>query len=169
MGRSAAPSAPPEVADEVELYARENGRHATLQWVPFVNAWEVRFTLRDNDPIKGLVRAGAREEQYESVLLQERNPKYPAPGETPYTSLDIWQMGPSGVRAFLEKGNTWSGRGEFSSHAEAATFAAESNRAKKERTRRDARNNAVDRAKDARRQVHKIPFHRVGVDLKGAK
>jgi hypothetical protein len=161
LGRGAHPTPPPDVREEVIKYGREHGRDASLHWVPVVNAFEVRFTLRTNDPVQQIMQAGG-EEQYEKVLLVEPNPNFGTPGETPYKSLNLWQLGPSGIRQFLERGNTWSGRGEFRSHGEAVQKAKANNQAAKEKQ-------AIDRASEVRRQVHKIPFHRVGIDLKGDK
>ncbi|KKK55945.1 hypothetical protein LCGC14_3069470 [marine sediment metagenome] len=56
LGRSEAPRAPVEIQEEVELYARESGRHARLIFVPMQlggraddGTWVVRFTLRSSD------------------------------------------------------------------------------------------------------------------------
>lgn len=170
MGRSAHPIPPAAVADEVELYAREWGRHGKLEWNPHARCWLVRFSLMPNDP-RNLLMQTQQVEQTEDVWLMEPHPergKRLANGQRigPYRSLDIEQLGPSGVRAFLERTNTWSGRGEFGSLGEAVKKNADDVRDHKRKVREDAREGARDLARDVRRQVNKIPLITTGIDLK---
>jgi hypothetical protein len=115
------PTPPTEIADEVELYAREWGRHATLHFVPTLfqgdrivrGSWIVRFTLRSNDPRMRAYQEGrAPEPATEDVWLQEPNPRagQPIPGtgglkEQPYLPLNLTELGAGGVRRLGQPGH----------------------------------------------------------------
>lgn len=180
------PSAPPDVREEVELYARQHGRTGSVAYVPYpVNAWEARLSLRPNDPaMKAWQEGRAEEPPVETVLFVEPNPKVGQVEDVvldgqrirhvhgPYRALDIVQMGASGVRQFLERGNTWSGRGEHRSIDAARQHAENLNRAKKEKARADAIESAKHRAREDRvwwsKKPHeKSPMQTVPINLKG--
>ena len=171
-------AAPPvEIADEVEMYARESGRHATLHLVPtkFVNGhvaeatWVARFTLRPTDPrMKLYQEQKIGEVPTEDVWFNAPNPASKTWADA-YEPLDIIQMGASGVRRFLEKGNTWSGRGEFKSIEDQLGHIRDKNETEREKTYEDARYRSKKQAVDKRRSLLKIPFLGVGTDLKKSK
>jgi len=180
VGRNELPTPPVEIADEVELYARESGRHATMHFVPTFavkgqavhGAWVIRFTLRENDPRLGLVQGGQVKELTEDVWLHEPNPKYgreiPGSGgaqEPEFRGVDIYQLGASGVRTFLEKGNTWSGRGEHRSIEDQAQKAMEANRKMREKHRADQKEENRHEQRETRRSRFNIPFLNVGIDI----
>jgi len=180
VGRNDLPTPPVEIADEVEMYAREHGRHATLHFVPtlgmanraFRGVWVVRMSLRPNDPRLGLVQTGRTAAMTEDIWLQEPNPRYgkevPGTGgmrEPEFVGLDIEQMGASGVRTFLERGNMWSGRGQYTSLEEQARKARADNDAMKEKFRADQKEASRHEQRDKRRWRFKIPFLGVGIDL----
>jgi hypothetical protein len=150
-----------EIRDEVEMYARESGRHGTLHYAPNAG-WFVRFTLRDSDPRMSLIRDGSATELFEDVWFVRT-----VPGGRPFEveALDVQQMGASGVREFLERGNTWSGRGEFSSLEDALRQTRSGNESFRDRNRTSLRDQAVDRALDQRRSRLGIPYLPVGVSL----
>lgn len=116
-------SIPWELQDEVELWARQYDRHAKLHFIP-VGGFFCRITLRPDDP---------RMKSFQEGLLDQPDP----PGEDVWFNtpdghggtkcLDIREMGASGVKEFLEKGNTWSGRGEYDSIVEQQKKVAEAN------------------------------------------
>lgn len=180
--RSAVPVAPPEVAQEVELYARESGRTGSVAYVVPLSAWEVRLSLRSNDARMIAYQQGmASEPPVESVLLVETNPKagqrtfrhgqYEV--ERPFRALDVVQMGAGGVRAFLEQGNAWSGRGEFRSPEHAAQTAAARDEDMRAKNKQDAREDVRTRVAEerpwyARKQHEKIARQVVDIDLKEA-
>lgn len=169
--RQEVPVAPDDVIAEVRKYAAEHGRTGHIQYVPMARCWVVRLSLKPNDPALAAVQGQVTDEKYEDVWLMEPNPKrgQRLPNgriEGPYVSLNLEQLGPSGVRAFLDKGNRWSGRGEVSSIAEAARKTHESHEQGKQKARRDAREWVKELAHDVRRQVNKIPLLRTGIDLK---
>jgi hypothetical protein len=81
------------------------------------------MTLRPDDKrMKSWQEGKLSEVPTEDVWLAEPNPEQGKPirggnglREPPIRPLDIVQMGAGGVRAFLEKGNMWSGRNKISS------------------------------------------------------
>lgn len=157
---AALPRPPGDIAEEVELFARESGRTGTLHYIPG-NGWFVRFSLRSNDERLQLYQQGQTgAPPTEDVWFHK-----PKPGGRPgeFLMLDIEQMGRSGVRTFLERGNTWSGRGEFNSVEEAARKAMAANRAERERIRAEAKENNRYRQRERRRSLFKIPFLRGGL------
>ena len=164
---------PAEIADEVEMYARQHGRHASLHPVPAMIrhgrgkgwTWVVRISLRPTDPALLPYQTGAAgEESTEDVWLHVTNPRagqkisgsnIPEPD---YLPLDIEQMGPSGVRAFLERGNSWSGRGEHGSLQEVVRTNRNTNMAKREKFRAEQKELNRYEQRDLRRQRWGIPF-----------
>ena len=73
--RSEAPRAPAEIADAVELYARQYDRTGKIEFAVGPNTWLVRLSLRPNDPRLLRYQQGmAPEPPTEVVWLQEPNP-----------------------------------------------------------------------------------------------
>jgi len=182
IGRQELPRPPVEIADEVELWAREHGRHGTLHFVPTAlrgfevirGAWVVRLSLRENDKRLLLYRQGlAPEPPTEDVWLHVPNahPEKPIPNtdglkEGPYVALDIVQLGAAGVRRFLEKGDTWSGRGEYQSLEQQVRAVRAENSAAREKFRADQKETSRLEQRDKRRWRFKIPFIPVSIGLK---
>lgn len=153
--RGGFPTPPVEIADEVELYARAWGRHATLHFVPtlFFNhrilrgTWVVKMTLRPDDKrMKLWQEQKVNEPLTEDVWLHEPNPDVgkiiPHSGnlrEPAYRPLNITEMGAGGVRAFLEAGNMWNGRNKIKSPEEELKHNQEMRRQMVEKARTDAR------------------------------
>lgn len=156
------------------MYARENGRHATLHLVPtktrhgriVETVWVARFTLKPDDPRMRLYQEQrVAELPTEDVWFHEPRPNAEK-WEDAYEPLDIVQMGASGVRQFLEKGNTWSGRGEFKSLEDQLRQARKDNAEQRQKVYDDARSQSQEHVKDKRRSRLKIPFLKVVTDLK---
>lgn len=177
--RSEAPRAPAEIAEAVELYAREHGRTGSIEFAVGPNLWLVKLSLRPNDPaMKAWQEGRAVEPPTEVVWLQERNPNdgkvigwngdKPVRG-TPYRALDIQQMGAAGVRAFLDRGNTWTGRGEHASLTGALKASYAADEVTRAKNRATVREDTRDMIRDKRRSYLKIPFLRVGINLKKEK
>lgn len=156
--------APPELQEEVELFARKSNRTARLHFVPY-GGWFARFELRSNDPVLRLYQEGKvgeppTEDVFFHVKREQFNRKlHPCiPGHEPkphnprdfraFIPLDILQLGRDGVRNFLEAGDTWSGRGVFNSQLDALKAAEAANLAQSQRGYRTARGSALDRGKD---------------------
>jgi hypothetical protein len=58
--------APLEFQEAVELHFRKSGRHASIVWIPEpVCQWQVRITLRADDPVCEPIR---REKQKKNPL-----------------------------------------------------------------------------------------------------
>jgi hypothetical protein len=157
------PTPPPAIAEEVEMFARKSGRTGKLVCTP--SGWMARFSLRCNDPAMILFQQGmAPEPPTEDVFFAVRNPKAWAtdgsatPGVQQMIPLDIEQMGPSGVREFLERGDTWSGRGVHSSQVDALQKSKRAETERKARVDKDARETAMDIAREYRRTILGMPF-----------
>jgi len=166
--RSELPAAPAEIADEVELWARQSGRHARLHFFPtrfrhgriVSGTWVVRLTLKAGDKRLSLYQQGkVAEPPTEDVWLHEPD------GQGGYRALNLTDMGASGVREFLEKGNMWSGRGQFGSLEEQLRKVNQDNEAARQKNRADAKDQALVRTADRRRSALGIPFVGVVADI----
>lgn len=185
------PRAPWDLREAVELYARESGRTASLHFMPG-GGWFARFSLRSNDKRMLLWQQGmAAEPPTEDVWFHVPNPRehegislsdlkqtkvpicWPVISlkndrcHMAFIPLDIVQMGTGGVKDFLERGNTWSGRGEFDSIEGQLRAVREANQKGKERFRATQKEESRHEQRDKRRWRLKIPFLRVGIDLGG--
>jgi hypothetical protein len=157
------------------MYARDHGRHAKLHFVPtefrngrVVNGtWVARFSLMSNDKRLLLYQQGRAEEPPTEDVWFHRPVRGAREGEMDCEPLDICQMGASGVRQFLERGNTWSGRGEFSSLEEQARKAIEANAEMRQKFKEEKKEESRRRMVDERRSRLKIPFVQAGKDLGG--
>ena len=176
----ARPMAPLEIQEAVQLWGRKSGRQARLVWTPAkrriwhegrwiwidtgLECWCVELSLRPNDPTLRAWREGRLRqdsEPTETVLLIRWDS-----ARQRYVPLDIEQLGASGVVRFLEQGDTWSGRGEFNSFTDAFQAAIRRYEDGVRRLREEARQWAIDVGRDVRRRTLKIPFLRVGIDLR---
>ncbi len=159
------PKAPPEIQDEVELWARKSGRHAKMHFIP-VGGWFAIVSLRSDDPrMKAYQEGMAEEPPGEEIWFHKTMPGRPGDFE----ALDILQMGPSGIRAFLERGDTWSGRGEYASVEEAARKAEEHNQRQREKDRAFQKEESRNEQRDKRRWRMGIPFLSVLKNIGKAK
>lgn len=156
---------PVEIADAVELWAREQGRHGTVAWVRIPGQApvpQVRLTLKPDDPRLKAWQTGATtlngagervplydEEPVETIELVEWDEE-----QRTYVPMDLMTLGAGGVRTLLERGNMWSGCGEFDSLQEAIVEARRRQKAETERVRQAARKEAQARAsEDSRRYL----------------
>lgn len=185
------PRAPIEISEAAEKWARKNDRSATMCFAPLAG-WFVRLSLRANDKRWIAFREGRAEEPpTEDVFFHVKNPfeaqvmsvtdvlADPRFNGQPlidwwngtkvrmpiYLQLDILQMGAEGVTSFLEREDTWSGRGKYGSIEEATKATMDKNDAGAEKMRADMEEQAGRRAHDLRRQIGKVPFLRVLADL----
>lgn len=186
-GQSVVPRAPAEISDAAELWARKSGRSAKVHFAPLAG-WFVRLSLKPNDKaMKAWQEGRAPEPPTEDVFFHVKNPfegvymsvqdvladarfkhlplidwwagrKVMLPT---YLQLDILQMGVSGVTAYLEREDTWSGRGQYASLDEETKKRQERDRLGKESLREKQETQAGERAKDRRRQIAKIPYLRI--------
>ena len=167
--------APAEIRDGVELWARKHGRTGDVKWYDApMNCWAVRLGYRPNDP---RARDGSK---HEVVFLHEwKSAEWWAENDSmrarrhhrtnrimpAYRAFDLDELGLGGVIEFLDRGDLLSGRGEFSSAAEAGRVQVEKFRDEKHRRRREAQDNAAYRAKHDRRKFLNIPLIGVGIEF----
>jgi hypothetical protein len=158
---------PPEFADAVETYARRSGRHGTLKFVPVLRCWVVQLSLKATDPALAGWQAGKLDEQpMEPVYLwREPTPVERLKGAKGFVGYNLDELGVTGLIEFLEKTDTFSGRGQYASHTEAAADQAYKGEKAREKLQNDAREHARDVAEDRRRQINAIPFLPVGIDF----
>lgn len=163
--------APVEFRDAVEMWARNHGRHADLEFIAPIATWQVRLSPMANDPRLELYKQGKvpYEELWECVQLTqpvtaEDRAKHPNL-KGPYRPMNLSEMGVDGLIALLDKGNMWTKRGEFNSIQEALCAARERQVREQEKMRRTLSETVRDIALDVRRRIHEIPFLRVGIDL----
>lgn len=176
----------------MELYARRHGRQGTLHFF-LGGGWFATLSLRVNDKRMKLYQEGRAEEPpVEKVWFHIDNPGGTDRGVTlaelraldepllwaciamdngrcrqRFLPLDITQMGAEGVKRFLERGNMWSGRGEYDSLEEQLQDSRERSKAATEKHRQDQKEANRHEQREKRRQRFKIPFLPVGIDLKG--
>lgn len=123
-------------------------------YVPHVG-WMARFSLKPNDPaMKAWKEGRAPEPPTEDVFFIEPDPKDPKR----MVQMDINQMGASGVRTFLERGNTWSGRGEYTSIEESRHRAREATEKRKRDAKEEAREASVEIGARALTERFKRPW-----------
>jgi hypothetical protein len=167
--RDGLPVPPVEFADEVELWARQSGRHAKIEFRPTMvkegrveaGCWVVRISLKPDDRRMLLYRRGqAPEPPTEDVWLHVPDNS----SSTGYRAFDLGQLGTSGVRQFLERGDTWSGRGEFRSIDEQARLAMDANERMREKHRAFEKEESRHEQRAKRRWRLGIPLV-PGVDL----
>lgn len=119
FGRQVARPVPPAwFADLVEGMARTWGRHATTRWEEAVQCFVTYFSRRSTDPVLQRVQEGRAEDSGEPFYWHEfrrearPHPFDPARRVGAFVAVDVEQLGESGVRAWLDRANLWSGRGE---------------------------------------------------------
>jgi len=172
-GKQELPRPPIEIADEVELYARESGRHAKLHFVPHSGSsiggtWLARFTLKVDDKRNVIYQEGRTEKPLtEDVWFHKPNPRSKEQGQPTYIQYKLEDLGVSGVRQFLERGNTWSGRGEFYSLEEQAQKAIKANEEMRGKHRAEQKELSRYEQREKRRSRLGIPILPVGVELGG--
>ena len=172
-GRNELPRPPAEIAEEVELFARRSGRHATLHFIPLDltrpsrgGTWVVDFELRSADK-RLLLYQESRAESVPTERVWLHVPD--SESRTGYRPLNIHELGAGGVKQFLERGDTWSGRGEFLSIEEQARKAMEANRQVARNVKQEQREASRNMAEDTRRRRLKIPFLPIEIDLSNTK
>ena len=159
---------PVEFADAVEMYARRHDRNGALRFIPPpVNCWIVAFSLKPNDPRRLL-----GDDQEEIVYLWRqptREERAKQNGPLNYVGYKLDELGVTGLVEFLEKTNTWSGRGQYDSLASAMRDQDEKKATAMQKAVDQGRQDAVDDGMQKRRQVLKIPFLPVGINLKKSR
>ena len=167
------PRAPHAFQEEAELWARGSGRHAKLHFSPS-GTWFVRISLKSDDKRLSLHQMGlAPEPMGEDVWLHIPNPHegqvIRGVRQGPHIPLNLEQLGVSGLREFLEKGDTWSGRGEYLSLVDQLRKVNETNEDVRIKNRAFHKEESRHEMRESRRFRYKIPFLPVGIDLRASK
>ena len=154
--------APLEFQDAVELHFRKSGRHAKIVWIPEpVCQWQVRITLRPDDPALRSFQAGeAEEEPIETVEITYFDEQTGL-----YVGHELDELGVSGLVEMLEKGDMWSGQGRFSSIQDAMTWQVETQRNMREKLKNAMRDEAMAVARDVQKRVLDEPVLPVGISF----
>ena len=152
--RAAEPTVPVEIADAVERWAREWGRHARITHLMHTDppTPQVRLSPRYGDPDLKLVSEGKMpaEEAEEVVHLWEYDP------EKGYVGVPLAELGVRGVVEWLQRGNTESGSGEFDSLQDALDHV-------REQQKRETRKLKQELRDDVRRLAGEVGPHMRGV------
>lgn len=152
---------PWEISDEVELWAREHGRHGRCVWNPVLRCAEIQLELKADDPrMKGWQEGRLKTKPVESIYLHRQEVR-----GGPFVAVDLNELGASGVRAWLDRGNMWSGTGEYPNLHTACMAADRHNLELEEKMKAEAVENARLRARDNKRQIFDLPLVHVPADL----
>lgn len=178
IGRDGLPECPYEIREVVEQYARQHGRTASVHFVPTAG-WMARLELKPNDERVRLYQEGrAAAPPTEDVWFHEPNPlegqvipgTYGKGRESPFRPIDIIAQGPSWVRAFLDRGNMFSGRGETGTKSleQVAKDTMEKDAENTRRFREAMRDENRQEVRSRRRDIQGVPVVSPGIDLKGS-
>lgn len=106
---------PVDIRDEVELWARQMGRHAKIVWNPILKCGEIQIDFLAHDPRRQAWQEGkTRVPPVESVFLHRWDKK-----KGHYVAMDLAAMGASGLRNHLDATSVATGRGEHRNLQEA--------------------------------------------------
>lgn len=161
--------APAEFADAVELYARKSGRSGKLKFVPPpVNCWVVELSLKANDKALAGFQAGKLEDEPTEIVYLWR-PSTPTEsakrGSAHLVGYKLDELGVTAMIELLERTDTFSGRGQYASHTEAARDQFDKGEAARAKIVAERRENTRDMAEEYRRSINKIPLLGVGIEL----
>lgn len=145
-GRRDGPTVPVEIRDAVEKWARSWGRHADVVYITVTSppTPQVRIELKPDDPrLRPWQEGDADEKPVETVELVEWDDQ-----KKRFVGINLMDLGADGVVEILERGNTWSGRGEYDSLQEGIVAARREKESKLERLKNWMRGEAIARAED---------------------
>lgn len=160
---------PYEISDAVELWARQWGRHGTITFNHALRCPVIEFTLRPDDPrMKAFQEGRLKHEPKECIPLHYQRTEPDGTKSVHYFALNLEDLGVSGVLELLNRGNCWSGTGEYKSFKEAAQVMGEHNDRLKKQIKDALVVEGRMRARDMRRQVLDLPLVSVPDNI-GAK
>lgn len=152
---------PEEFQNAVKNWAANYGRQAKMAFIPYPKGASSHpgcFTIflerKGDDPARKLYQEGVQgATAYEAVPLQEWDIL-----AQEYVPLNIHEYGPGGIVQILQKGDTWSGTGEYKDMREAAAASIK----RMERARKAERDAVRESGKETgwlhRRTALGIPF-----------
>lgn len=147
--------APYEYNEAVEMWARTYGRHGWVEYNQPLDCWVIHLTKRPEDPMLKAWKEGTLDqpnEPTECVPLHRRDEK------SAYGYVPLHEYGVSGVIEVLNKGNTWSGRGEFKDIVDGLKKTREHNDKVREGMKRHAWETGAEMAHGARRTAYNLPM-----------
>lgn len=162
-GGHEAPEAPFEIRWAVQDWAANWGRSAELEWNPHMGCFCIFLSLKPDDPNMRAWRMGD--------LKQDKAPTEAVPlhywdsEEERYKPLALEEYGANGILEMLNKGNTWSGRGEYPSLMDACRAQIDQTERKRRENRAKARESGKEYGWLHRRSVLGIPYITAGLDL----
>lgn len=160
---------PYEIRDAVELWARQWGRHGTITMNHALRCPVIELSLRGDDPrLRAYQEGRLKHEPKECIPLHYQQPMPDGSKSVHYSALSIADLGVSGVLEILDRGNTWSGTGEYKGFKQAAQVMGEHNEKLKQQIKAAAIDEGRLRARDMRRQVFGLPLVSVPDNI-GAK
>lgn len=156
-------SPPVEIADEVQLWARENGRRfGRTEFHPILGCWCLHFGRKDSDPVLGAYRRGELEEEpTESIKLEQWDP-----AQRKMVPILLGELGAGGIRELLDRANMLTGRGEVNSIQEGILRTREHNAKVRENQRKMVEENGREMDWLFGKQLRGEPVITPGIDLK---
>lgn len=159
MSTSDRHSIPHEIRDAVALWAQQWGRRGTIAMNHALRCPVIELSLKADDPrMKAYQEGRLKHEPTECIPLHYQRTEADGSKSVHYFPLDLADLGVSGVLELLDRGNTWSGRGEYGSFKEAAQIMGEHNDKLRNMIKEAAVQEGRDRARDMRRQVFDLPL-----------
>jgi hypothetical protein len=132
-------------------------------WNQVLRCPEIQFELKPDDPrLKGWMEGRLKQKPVESVFLHRWNS-----AKKHYEAISLEQLGVDGLRNLLDKGNLWSGRGEYRNLMDAVRAADEQNQALEKQMENAAVEGARLRARDDRRWAMGLPSVSVPDNVEG--
>lgn len=120
-----------------------------------MECWTINLTMPADAPVMKSYRDGNLEQSEvptEGIPLIEQDPK-----TGKFRALDLEQYGPSGIVEMLEKGDTWSGRGEHRSLTEFVAKTIEANREHRENVKKQQKEIVREELKERRHKKFGAP------------
>lgn len=140
----------------MELWARQWGRHGWIEFNAPMGCWTIHLTKRPDDPTLKAWKEGTLQQAHEpteAVALNRWNPQTRS-----YYFVPLDEYGTSGILELLDRGNTWSRRGEHDSIVDGVKKTREHNQKVREGMRENAREAGRDWASGTRRKAFDLPL-----------
>jgi hypothetical protein len=150
-----------ELADSVELWARQRGTHAKLHWHPLLRCFAIDLDLANDDPRMKKWRSGElRRKPVESIPLHAWDKV-----QQRYVALPIEEWGPTALVERLTEADLLSGRGQYNTIYEALVARQKKNDALRERMQQEAYDVGRDVGSLGYRTMKGLPLVSVAADI----